>query len=125
MSFKSVFIAVFVGTAAIVAALVINAKRPHVETSQPTGALVAATGKCAECHLHETSAVVHQYERSRHAQKGVNCLDCHRPAPGQESVEHKGFTIALKMTAKNCQGCHVTEYEQFARSRHGGAAWTA
>lgn len=125
MSFKPVFIAVFLGTALIVAALIINARRPAVETEHPTADLVKATGKCAECHLRETSAVVHQFERSVHAKRGVNCLECHRPAPGQIGTAHKGFTIAVRMTSKNCATCHVTEYEQFARSRHAGPAWAA
>jgi hydroxylamine dehydrogenase len=125
LSFKSVFIAVFLGTALIVAALIVNAARPRVETKQPSAALVRATGKCAECHRQETGAVVHEFERSRHAEKGVTCLDCHRPAPGQASVQHKGFTLAAGLTSKNCEGCHVTEYEQFARSRHAGPAWSA
>ncbi len=123
MSFRSVFIAVVLGTALVVAALLINAKRPAVERNQPTPALVEATGKCAECHRHETSAVVHQFERSQHAVKGVNCLDCHKPVEGQQTVDHRGFLIAKTLTAKNCAQCHATEYEQFARSRHAAPAW--
>ncbi|MBF5045384.1 MULTISPECIES: multiheme c-type cytochrome [Myxococcaceae] len=125
VSFKSVFIAVVLGTAIVVAALLINAKRPPVETAQPSAELVRATGKCAECHRRETSAVVHQFERSQHAVKGINCLDCHKPAEGQEAMEHRGFTLAKHLTAKNCAQCHTTEYEQFARSRHAGPSWAA
>lgn len=125
MSFKSVFIAIVLGSALVVAALVVNARRPEVETSHPTAPLVKATGKCASCHLRETSAVVHQFERSVHAEKGVNCLQCHQPAEGQGSVEHHGFVISAQMTSKNCASCHTTEYEQFARSRHAGPAWSA
>lgn len=125
MAFRSVFIAVFLGTALIVAALLINARRPSRERDQPSPALVAATGKCAECHRKATPAVVVQFERSHHAQKGVNCLDCHKPAAGQESLSHNGFTIARRLTAKNCAECHAREYEQFARSRHAGPSWAA
>jgi len=124
-TFKSVFIALVLGTSAIVVALLVNARRPAVEVDQPSADLVRATGKCAECHREETSAVVQQYEGSRHAERAVTCLDCHRPAAGQQGVEHKGFTIAAKLTSKNCQSCHVTEYEQFARSRHAAPAWAA
>ena len=125
VTFKSVFIAVFIGTAAIVVAFLVNAQRPKVEVAQPSADLVKASGKCAECHRRETSAIVHQYEGSKHAAKGVTCLDCHRPAADQHGIEHKGFTISEKLTAKNCQGCHTTEYEQFARSRHAAPAWAA
>lgn len=125
VSFKSVFIAVFLGTAIVVAALLVNNRRPAVETAQPTADLVRASGKCAECHARETSAIVHQFERSKHAAKGVTCLDCHKPAEGQQSMDHRGFTLAKGLTSKNCAQCHATEYEQFARSRHAGPSWAA
>ncbi len=125
MPFRSVFIAVVVGTALVVAALLINNRRPAVEREQPSPALVEASGKCAECHRETTAAIVAQYERSRHAQRGVNCLDCHKPVEGQPSVSHNGFTIARALSAKNCAQCHVREYEQFARSRHAAPAWAA
>ena len=91
MSFRSVFIAVVIAFALIMGAFLINRARPRVETEQPTAALVRATGKCAECHLRTQYSVVHQYEMSVHAQKGVNCLDCHQPAVGQEKKNHHGF----------------------------------
>ena len=60
MSFKSIFISVFLGTALIVTALIFNAKRPSTETSQPSPDFVRATGKCATCHRRETSSIIHQ-----------------------------------------------------------------
>jgi hypothetical protein len=125
MSFKYVFAAVLIGTALIVAAILVNASRPRREREQPTSTLVEATGKCAECHRRETSAIVDQYERSQHALKGVNCLDCHRPAAGQGAIDHNGFTIAKTLTAKNCAACHADEYDQFTRSRHAAPSWAA
>jgi hypothetical protein len=124
-SFKSVFIAVFLSASIVTAAFLINRARPAVETTQPSAALVKATGKCAECHRRETSAIVHQFERSRHAAKNVTCLDCHQPAPEQEHFDHNGFVLANEMTSKNCAACHSTEYDQFTRSRHAGPAWAA
>lgn len=125
MTFRWVFAAVAIATALVVAAILLNSERPMPAGGQPTAALVEATGKCAECHRAETSAIVAQFERSRHAVKGVTCLDCHQPAPGQASVDHRGFVIAKHLTSKNCAQCHATEYEQYARSRHAGPAWAA
>jgi hypothetical protein len=125
MPFKSVFLAVVIATALVVAAFLVNARRPRVERSQPTPALVEASGKCAECHRHETPAIIDQFERSKHAAKGVNCLDCHHPVEGQPAVEHRGFTIAKSLTAKNCAQCHAAEYDQYTRSRHSAASWAA
>ena len=70
MSFRGVFVAVFLGTALIVAAFLVNGRRPEVEVTRPTAALVKATGKCAECHREETGAVVHEFEMQRHNANG-------------------------------------------------------
>ncbi len=125
MEFRGVFAAVVLGTALIVAALLVQSRRPAIEVTRPTADLVRANGKCAECHLKETSSVVHEYELSRHNTKGVNCLDCHRPMEGQEATNHRGFTITKTMTAANCKQCHVAEYDQYLKSRHAAPAWAA
>ena len=125
MTFKNVFIAIFIGTAMIVAAFLINNARPRIETSQPGPEYIRATGKCAECHTRETSAIVHQYSTSNHAGANVTCYDCHRPQQNQEPFTHNGFTLAKHLTALNCSQCHSTEYEQFQKSRHGAPAWAA
>ena len=123
--FATVFVAVTLGTALIVAAFVVNAHRPVGERTQPSAALTSATGKCAECHRNETSAVVHEFETSKHAAKGVNCLDCHQPAEGQVAQAHRGFSITTALTSKNCKQCHATEYAQFVQSRHAAPAWAS
>ena len=125
MLFRNVFIAIFIGAALVVAALLVNHQRPTIEVQQPSAEFVRASGKCAECHLRETAAVVHQYSLSRHASVNMNCIDCHRPVEGQQGIEHRGFTIAKSLTAANCRQCHPTEYDQFVRSRHGAPAWAA
>lgn len=125
MTFRAIFISVVVGAAFIVGAVLFNTRRPAHETEQPKAEFVRATGKCATCHRRETSAVVHQFERSRHANSGVTCLDCHQAIEGQAQQAHNGFTIAGELTAKNCSQCHATEYQQFIKSRHGAPAWAA
>jgi hypothetical protein len=125
MSFRGVFIAIFLGTAMVVAAFLVNAKRPDVERFQPTASLVKASGKCAECHRQETSAIVHEFELSKHNEKGINCLDCHQPVPGQDKMDHRGFVINARVTAANCSGCHKTQYDQYLRSRHAAPAWAS
>ncbi len=125
MSFRSVFVAVVIGTALLVGAFMINWYRPRVVTEQPTADLIRASGKCAECHANLQYSVVHEYELSRHAKKGVNCLECHQPAHGQDPVDHHGFTIAKGLTAANCRSCHEPVYQQFLRSRHAGPSWAA
>ena len=125
MSFRSVFVAVVIGFSLIVAAFLINRARPRVETAQPTADFVRASGKCAECHARLQYSVVHEYEMSAHARKGVNCLDCHQPAEGQQKKDHHGFVIAEHLTAGNCRGCHEQIYQEFLRSRHAAPSWAA
>lgn len=125
MSFRSVFIAVIIGFSLITAAFLINRARPNNETSQPSAALIQASGKCAECHSRMQYSVVHEYEMSRHAAKGVNCLDCHQPASGQQKQDHHGFVIATHLTSGNCRSCHENIYQEFLRSRHAAPSWAA
>ena len=125
MSFRGIFITVTLSTAMILSAFLIQAKRPLVERERSSASLVRATGKCAECHRHETIAVVHEYELSRHSVKNVNCLDCHQPVDGQQPIDHKGFTLAHKVTSANCKVCHPQQYDEFLRSRHAAPAWAA
>jgi len=125
MSFRSVFVAVSIAFALILAAFLINRTRPRVETEQPTADFVRASGKCADCHARTQYSIVHEYELSQHAQKGVNCLDCHQPAEGQKGKEHNGFTIVSSLTAGNCRRCHEDIYQQFLKSRHAAVSWAA
>ena len=80
---------------------------------------------CAECHTQVTHSVVHEYEMSRHAARGISCLDCHQPANAQAKQDHHGFTIATKLTAGNCRSCHEPIYQEFLRSRHAAPSWAA
>ena len=125
MSFRSVFLGVVIAFALVLAAFLINRARPKIETEQPTADLIRASGKCAECHLRTQYSIVHEYEMSQHARKGVNCLDCHQPVAGQEKTDHQSFVISKKLTAGNCRTCHEDIYQQFLRSRHAAPSWAA
>ena len=125
MSFKFIFLSVIIATLLVIVVIMFHTNRPQVEIHQPSADFVRATGKCATCHRRETAAVVHQFENSQHAKQGVSCLDCHKAVAHQENKPHNGFTIAKQLTAKNCSGCHTTEYQQFLRSRHAAPAWAA
>jgi len=101
MSFRSVFLAVVIAFALVLGAFLVNRARPKVETEQPSAEFVRATGKCAECHARTQYSVVHEYEMSLHARKGVNCLDRPQPVPPQQKKDHHGFVISAKPTAGN------------------------
>jgi hydroxylamine dehydrogenase len=125
MKFHAVFLAIVIATGLVVAAYLVNSQRPRVVVEQPSALAVRASGKCAECHRNTQYSVVHEYEMSKHAQKGVTCLDCHQVQPGQTGTNHNGFVINTGITPANCRVCHQTVCEQFERSRHAAPAWAA
>jgi len=125
MNFRHVFIALVIGTALVVSAYVINSQRPRVVVDQPNADYVKASGKCAECHRNSQYSIVHEFEMSKHATKGVTCLDCHQVATGQAGTNHNGFVINNGVTPANCKTCHAAIYDQFARSRHAAPSWVA
>ena len=124
-SFRNVFIALAIATALVVAALIVQSRRPRIEVVQARPEAVLATGKCASCHRRETAAIVEEFERSRHAAAGTTCLDCHGLVEGQQRFEHRGFVLTREVTAKNCSQCHAREYQEFLRSRHAAPAYAA
>src|SRR5579871_6197079 len=125
MSFRSVFIALVVGFGLVLGGLLVNSQRPRIETNQPNVEFVRATGKCAECHTRQHHSVVHEFELSMHARKGVTCLDCHQPVEHQEKQDHHSFILTKTLTAANCRQCHESIYQEFAHSRHGAPSWAA
>src|SRR6185369_8155430 len=125
MPFRSVFIAISIAFALVLAAFLINRARPRVETEQPKADFVRASGKCADCHARTQYSIVHEYEMSRHAEKGVNCLDCHQPADKQQRKDHHGFVITTRVTPGNCRACHERIYQEFLHSRHAAPSWAA
>lgn len=125
MNFRAVFIAIVLATGLIISAYLINGRRPREQVQQPSAAFVRATGKCAECHRNAQYSVVHEFEMSAHARKGVNCLDCHQVAQGQKGKDHHGFVINTGPTPANCRSCHEPIYQQFVRSRHAAPAWAS
>ena len=125
MSFRSVFIALVIGFGLVLAGFLVNRQRPASDTSESSASLVRASGKCAECHTEQNYSIVHEYELSAHAAKGINCLECHQPTQNQAHEDHHGFVISKQVTAANCRSCHETEYQQFLRSRHAAPSWAA
>ncbi len=125
MAFRNVFIALVIAFGLVLAAFLVQRARPSIEVDQPNAQFVKATGKCAECHAHQQYSVVHEFEMSKHAGKGVTCLDCHQPTQGQQKKDHQGFVITTLVTPGNCRPCHEQIYQEFTRSRHAAASWAA
>ncbi len=87
-------------------------RAPHV-------AVPASSKDCVDCHLKANPGIIHHWEGSTHAEKGVACVECHQAAKDEaDAYLHYGATIATVVTPRDCSRCHTKEGEQFAASHH-------
>ena len=90
--------------------------------SEAAARLAAQNKVCVECHKKTSAALVMEWQRSRHAEVEVGCLDCHAASKGEpDAWEHEGATVSALVTPKDCAQCHDVEVDQFARSHHAKA----
>ena len=81
--------------------------------------------KCIDCHMAKDVAVggINDWKVSRHAPKGIGCVECHRAEKGEaDAYDHEGFLISTLVTPKDCMRCHDREAKEFAKSHHAKAA---
>lgn len=89
---------------------------------KPSPIIIVANQMCVECHKTIASALLMEWERSRHAQKEVRCVDCHKANEGEiDAWQHMGALISILVTPKDCSNCHAIEYKEFSRSHHAKA----
>jgi len=89
---------------------------------KPSPVITASNKMCVACHRNQAPAMVMEWERSRHAQKGIGCVDCHKADSGDiDAWHHMGALISTLVTPKDCSRCHAKEYEEFSRSHHAKA----
>ncbi|TFH20690.1 MAG: hydroxylamine oxidoreductase [Myxococcales bacterium] len=89
----------------------------------PPHIAVPTTSKaCVDCHLQSTPGLVHHWQGSTHARKGVACVECHQAVQGDaDAFDHYGALIATIVTPRDCGGCHRDVAAEFARSHHAKA----
>lgn len=84
--------------------------------------ITAENKLCVSCHRNHAPALVLEWERSRHAQHGVGCVNCHKANQGEiDAWQHGGALVATLVTPKDCAQCHQQEYEEFSKSHHAKA----
>ncbi|MCC7430258.1 hydroxylamine oxidoreductase [bacterium] len=82
-----------------------------------------ASENCVACHKIKTPSLVSQWEDSKHAVKGVSCMECHTAEEGDTDVfEHEGKKIAIVVSPKDCSKCHQKEFTEFQKSHHASGA---
>jgi hypothetical protein len=63
--------------------------------------------------VHLSSSLASEWEKSRHAQTGVNCKACHS-SPSVSWIEKPDYKV--------CQDCHQPEKESYLKGKHGVTA---
>lgn len=72
-------------------------------------------GDCLACHQKETRGIFQAWVNSKHAQKGVDCITCHK---NHQEARFKKSAVEPEV----CGKCHQGKYEQFQKGRHS-VAW--
>lgn len=98
-----------------------------LQTSLPTlsAATLGENKACVDCHQKDNPGIIQQYHDSKHSGRGVQCLDCHKPVSGQETMakDHYKVSVIAAPTPKNCEQCHKDEVKQFEDSNHAAKSW--
>ncbi|MFQ5776562.1 MAG: multiheme c-type cytochrome [Terriglobia bacterium] len=82
-------------------------------------AVPASSKDCVDCHAQANPGIIAHWRGSKHAQKGVGCVECHAAEENDaDAFKHYGVLMATVVTPRDCSRCHVTEAEEFARSHH-------
>ena len=92
----------------------------------PPAVASADAQQCINCHENRTPGIVAQWRASLHAEKGVDCLSCHKVASKDDwdyfQCPGASIPVASHPTPKDCKECHEKEVVEFARSKHGATA---
>lgn len=76
---------------------------------------LAEPQSCVDCHRQTNKAMVSAWEESRHAAKGVGCVECH--GDNHSTI----FNVKGKVSAAKCGSCHAQQVSQFNKSLHAEA----
>ncbi len=85
--------------------------------------------ECIECHEKKkiSNIALRDWQYSKHAERGVTCVECHIPDVDASSSIKGGSTICdnkdvrRAVSPKNCEVCHEDQVKQFAAGKHAGA----
>ncbi len=77
----------------------------------------ASQDGCIQCHRKNNPSMVKEWEKSRMANSGMGCVDCH----GRAHSNEKNVDKAVMPSIKECGGCHKKQAEGFTMGKHGKA----
>src|SRR5262245_29992493 len=114
--------ATFLGSLLFVQRMEVARKREEAGLVPPHIIIPAASQRCVECHAEQNRGIIDHWKGSRHARKGVACVDCHQAVAGEaDAFMHEGALIAAVVTPRDCARCHPQVAEEFAHSHHAAA----
>lgn len=77
---------------------------------------------CIDCHKEDSHGIYQQWGRSKHYRANVGCYECHSAEKtDKDAFEHKGFTISIIVSPKDCARCHEKEVKEMTESHHAKA----
>ena len=87
-----------------------------------------ASKPCLECHKRKGVApnMITQWEGSKHAAKGIDCIQCHKAEKGDFDAftcPESNILVAQFPTPKDCSKCHKEEVQEFTESKHAFPFW--
>ncbi len=130
MSLNTKRVVIFLMGLALCVALLMVAdqeRRRHLPPERMTVAQLSAIVKdnsaaCIKCHSEKSPGVVAQWAISKHAEKGIGCLECHGAKQGQVVAWlHEGAFVSSIISPTVCGRCHRKEAVEFAASHHNTA----
>ncbi len=94
-------------------------KREEAGLVPPHIIVPVSSKQCVDCHRQVNPGIIDHWKGSKHARKGVGCVECHQAEEKDiDAWSHFGALIAAVVTPRDCSRCHVREGEEFARSHH-------
>ena len=113
---------VFLASLLLVQYREVTRKRIEAGLQVPHIAVPASSRRCVDCHVNVTPGIIEHWNGSKHALKGVGCVECHNAEPGDvDGWNHEGTSIAVVVTPLDCGRCHNKEAGEFASSHHSKA----
>jgi hydroxylamine dehydrogenase len=77
---------------------------------------------CVKCHEEKSPGIVQQWGSSKHFRANVGCYECHAAdRKDVDSFKHKGVTISVIVSPKDCANCHEKQVREMTESHHAKA----
>ena len=130
MSLNTKRIVIFVLGLLLAAALLMVAdqeRRRHMtpeemSTAQREALVTDDSAQCIACHTEKSPGIVEEWAVSKHAEKGVGCMACHKADKDDVMAwNHEGAYVTSIVTPLHCAECHPRENVEFAASHHNTA----